>query len=106
MTITSEVVETKLEDEFFVDEDEPEEGIQTSEKESGDASLQKNEGKKVAKGYVVPKGVAVEELKNYSGECRDNDAIFCIHYYNVDSVLSPPRYPPDADHGRSQRSEK
>lgn len=101
MTITSEVVESKLEDEFFVDEDEPEEGIQTSEKESGDASLQKN----VAKGYVVPKGVAVEELKNYSGECRDNDAIFCIHYYNVDSVRSPPRYPPDAD-GRSQRSEK
>lgn len=53
MTITDKVVEEKLEDETYVDE----EGSELLE-----------EGNEVAGGrHVVPNGVAVEELKNYGG---------------------------------------
>mmetsp|Transcript_21536 Transcript_21536/g.52032 ORF Transcript_21536/g.52032 Transcript_21536/m.52032 type:complete len:319 (-) Transcript_21536:227-1183(-) len=68
MTVTSEVIETKLEDEFFIGEDEPTEGEELSPLSDEDAAFRKFEGKAVANGsYTVPRGVAVEELKNYAG---------------------------------------
>lgn len=53
----AEVVETKLDEEYYVDEDgsEPVEGVHEAE------------GTELKSGYTVPKGVAVEELKNYGG---------------------------------------
>jgi hypothetical protein len=59
MTIT-EVVETKLDDEFYVDEDGAE-PIEGGEDAAGEESTE------LKSGHTVPKGVAVEELKNYKG---------------------------------------
>lgn len=62
MTIT-EVVETKLDEEFYVDEDgaEPLEGVSEGEETV------------LSSGHTVPKGVAVEELKNYRGHKKLRD---------------------------------
>ena len=59
----SEVVETKLDEEFYVDEDgaEPVEGDE------------KGEETELSSGHTVPKGVAVEELKNYRGHKKLRD---------------------------------
>lgn len=69
------VTETKLENEFYVGEegaDDPNQGANAPPPEEKDvkASFQGFErGSLVAKGtYLVPKGVAVEELKNYGGQ--------------------------------------
>jgi len=65
MTVTTEVIETKLEDEVFIGEDDE---VEEEPLSKDDEALKQYEGKEVAKGsHVVPKGVAVEELKNYSG---------------------------------------
>jgi len=63
MTVTNEVVETDLEEEVFIGEDDDAEDASAE-----DAEFLKFEGKSVAKeSYIVPKGVVVEELKNFSG---------------------------------------
>ncbi|CAJ1960126.1 unnamed protein product [Cylindrotheca closterium] len=61
MTVT-EVVETKLDEEHYVDEDgtEPVEGTEGEETET-------------KSGHTVPKGVAVEELKSYRGHKKLRD---------------------------------
>jgi hypothetical protein len=59
MTITTEI-ETELQEEFYVDEEGAEAPEKVKELEAGTEE---------AKGsHVVPKGVAVEELKNYGGQ--------------------------------------
>ena len=67
MTITNEVVvETKLEDEFYIGEEGADDPLEES---NGVAFQEFEEGTEVAKGsYVVPKEVAVEELKKYGGK--------------------------------------
>jgi len=63
MTVTDEVVETKLEEEFYI-------GEEGTEEPTDDAAvpLKFEDGTEVARGsHAVPKGVAVEELKNYGG---------------------------------------
>lgn len=63
MTVTEEVIETKLEDEFYV-------GEEGSDDDADDEPPTRafSEGKEVANGsHVVPAAVAVEELKNYGG---------------------------------------
>eukprot|EP00591_Stephanopyxis_turris_P009673 CAMPEP_0195528612 /NCGR_PEP_ID=MMETSP0794_2-20130614/30825_1 /TAXON_ID=515487 /ORGANISM="Stephanopyxis turris, Strain CCMP 815" /LENGTH=309 /DNA_ID=CAMNT_0040659775 /DNA_START=42 /DNA_END=971 /DNA_ORIENTATION=+ len=64
MTLADDkVVEAELEDEYYIDE----EGADTNES-------QLEEGKEIAKGsHAVPKGVAVEELKNYGGKKKLRD---------------------------------
>ena len=65
MTVVPEtevVVETKLDEEFYVDED-------GAEPASGDD----NEETVLESGHTVPKGVAVEELKNYKGSKKLRD---------------------------------
>lgn len=62
MTIANEVIETKLDAEYNIGE----EGAVPVDEE--DVAAADAEGTLVAQGkYVVPKGVAVEELKNYNG---------------------------------------
>jgi len=58
MTVTAEVVETKLEEEYFIDEEGSErpEGYKDEE-----------EGNEVTKGGDVHTGVAIEELRNFKG---------------------------------------
>lgn len=61
MTVTDAVIETKLDDEFYVGE----EGAHIDDAHSPETF---EEGTEVAGGsYVVPDAVAVEELKNYNG---------------------------------------
>lgn len=66
MTISNEVVETKLEDEFCIGENG---GDEPPKEGNGTATFgQFERGTEVANGsHVVPRGVAVEELKNYGG---------------------------------------
>uniref|UniRef100_A0A7S2VDG8 Uncharacterized protein n=1 Tax=Entomoneis paludosa TaxID=265537 RepID=A0A7S2VDG8_9STRA len=62
MTITNQVVETKLDEDFNIGE---EGSVRDKAAEDVAADV---EGTPVAKGkYIVPKGVAVEELKNFNG---------------------------------------
>ena len=69
MTITTEIIETKLEDDeelYIGEEDEDRQTVNTTNVATKDSAI---DGSLVADGkYVVPKGVAVEELKNFSGE--------------------------------------
>ena len=59
MTITDKAIEEKLEDETYIGEEDSEVW---------------EEGSEVANGrHVVPKGVAVEELKNYNGQKKLRD---------------------------------
>lgn len=71
MTITDEVIETKLEDEFYIGE----EGTDEADVEDALSRLAfTQEGAQVASGsYVLPAFVAVEELKNYNGHKRLKD---------------------------------
>ena len=74
MTVTDEVVETKLEEEFYI-------GEEGTEEPTDDAAvpLKFEDGTEVARGsHAVPKGVAVEELKNYGGVRIANALVFLI----------------------------
>jgi len=63
MTITDGVVIEKIEDEVYVDENDD-----TETTDGAGTQPDFNDGTEVADGkHVVPKGVAVEELKNYRG---------------------------------------
>eukprot|EP00579_Thalassiosira_antarctica_P032984 CAMPEP_0201996062 /NCGR_PEP_ID=MMETSP0905-20130828/3309_1 /ASSEMBLY_ACC=CAM_ASM_000554 /TAXON_ID=420261 /ORGANISM="Thalassiosira antarctica, Strain CCMP982" /LENGTH=317 /DNA_ID=CAMNT_0048551299 /DNA_START=26 /DNA_END=979 /DNA_ORIENTATION=+ len=98
MTITNEVVETKLEEEFYIGE----EGVDDPLEEINGVALQDfQEGTEVANGsYVVPKEVAVEELKNYGGQkdlkdkCPDDvrkmlqeKSLFHVYDHFVQSIV-------------------
>ena len=65
MTITEQVIETKIEDEFYFDE----EGAEPI----NDDTAVEEEGTATKGGHVVPPGVAVEELKNYDGHKKLRD---------------------------------
>ena len=103
MTIISEpevVVETKLDEEFYVDEDGAEPVTATSEVVDLDGEEKISSALK--SGHTVPKGVAVEELKNYKGfkklreECppavqellNSKDGLFEVYEKFVDTIAS------------------